>query len=77
MLLVFGPTMLLGALVTWVWIPEVQYPRGAQEGDKSYRERLKLTNRSLEEIARDPNGDQVIVLRKNLVRFVSTSKSPS
>jgi PHS family inorganic phosphate transporter-like MFS transporter len=28
MLLAFCPAMLLGAFVTWVWIPEVQYPRG-------------------------------------------------
>ncbi|KAI5864028.1 MFS general substrate transporter [Durotheca rogersii] len=28
MLLGFCPAMLLGAFITWVWIPEVQYPRG-------------------------------------------------
>ena len=33
LLLGLCPTMLLGALITWVWIPEVQYPRGHATAD--------------------------------------------
>ncbi|KAK6841090.1 hypothetical protein PG987_001950 [Apiospora arundinis] len=32
LLLAFCPAMLLGAFVTWVWIPEVQFPRGHGHG---------------------------------------------
>ena len=81
LLLGLCPTMLLGALVTWAWIPEVQYPRGHQEevddgssddeGEQplmpvSFRERLKLSNIPLEEIAKNPSAGQIIGFRKNM-----------
>ncbi|KAH8899955.1 MFS general substrate transporter, partial [Thozetella sp. PMI_491] len=85
LLLGMCPTMLLGALVTWVWIPEVQYPRGHQEdadaddrsideGDRpsapvTFRERLKLANIPLDELAKNPSAGQVIGFRKNMWRL--------
>ncbi|KAK3939232.1 major facilitator superfamily domain-containing protein [Diplogelasinospora grovesii] len=91
LLLGLCPAMFIGALVTWVWIPEVQYPRGYQEdlddggssddeGDHenrreipqspmTFRERLKLANIPLEEIARHPSDGQIIGVRKNLARL--------
>jgi PHS family inorganic phosphate transporter-like MFS transporter len=91
LLLALGPTMLIGAFVSWVWIPEVQYPRGYQppayenvgtdeEDDDedgppsplSFRQKLKLPNIPLEEIAAHPSRGQVIGVRKNLARVGMT-----
>lgn len=91
LLLGFCPAMLLGAFVSWVWIPEVQYPRGRavvlEEGDddysdnasddgndraayrQSFRQQLKLPNRPLEEIDRNPDDGQVLGMRRNLARL--------
>jgi MFS family permease len=64
MLLAFCPFMLLGALIAWMWIPEVQEPRpSAEEVAKhglTYRQCLRLPNRSLEEIAKEPTKDQIV-----------------
>ncbi|KAK7923752.1 hypothetical protein PG985_007823 [Apiospora marii] len=41
LLLGFCPAMLLGAFVTWVWVPEVQFPRGHGYGsDGQHHHRL-------------------------------------
>ncbi|KAK8096045.1 hypothetical protein PG999_014067 [Apiospora kogelbergensis] len=40
LLLGFCPAMLLGAFVTWVWIPEVQFPRGHGHRSDAYRHRI-------------------------------------
>ncbi|KAI0869489.1 MFS general substrate transporter [Hypoxylon argillaceum] len=91
-LLGFAPAMLLGAFITWVWIPEVQFPRGhldemAGEENVSdngldddrhaftFRESLKLPNRSLAQIAQDPEGGQVLGLRRNLRRLIHRNSS--
>ncbi|KAI1108283.1 major facilitator superfamily domain-containing protein [Nemania sp. NC0429] len=82
----FVPAMLLGAFITWVWIPEVQFPRGHyevvsrdenmsddglndDEEGPTFREKLKLPNRPLAHIAQDPEGGQVIGIRRNLARL--------
>jgi PHS family inorganic phosphate transporter-like MFS transporter len=52
LLLFLVPTMLTGALVAAIWIPEVQFPHGK---DQEYS---KFDNRSLESIAEDPRGNQ-------------------
>ncbi|KAF2728897.1 MFS general substrate transporter [Polyplosphaeria fusca] len=60
LLLTFVPLMLLGALVAWVWIPEVQDPVVHVSGSlKTYS---KFRNRSLEEIAEDPTQGQLMGL---------------
>ncbi|KAK3384925.1 major facilitator superfamily domain-containing protein [Podospora didyma] len=96
MLLGLCPAMFLGALVTWLWIPEVQLPRRGSHHVQAYSEgsdnnsqhhrgsrpgtptshssaaslsvqndretflaRLILLNRSLEDIADDPAGNQI------------------
>ncbi|KAI1358569.1 major facilitator superfamily domain-containing protein [Xylaria arbuscula] len=86
-LLGFAPAMLLGAFVSWVWIPEVQYPRGygsenvrdenaSDDGlnhdlqEHTFRMLLKLPNRPLAQIALDPEGGQVLGVRRNLGRLV-------
>ena len=81
LLLALCPTMLLGALITWVWIPEVQYPRGhtirddasgsEQEEEEEpqrrrFLEQLRLPNRPLEEIAANPSKGQMVGARRNL-----------
>jgi len=86
LLLGLCPTMLLGALITWVWIPEVQYPRGhttrddaseneeSEDGDPQRRrflEQLRLPNRPLEDIAADPSRGQIIGVRKNIALAAS------
>lgn len=89
-LLGFVPAMLLGAFITWAWIPEVQFPRGhhdvvvrdenmSDDGlddgqqEMSFREKLKLPNRPLAHIAQDPEGGQVIGIRRNLRRLFDRS----
>jgi len=57
-LLSLVPAMLLGALIAWIWIPEVQDP--IESKSKGIREYAKLSNRSLEEIAEDPTKGQVV-----------------
>ncbi|TGJ79901.1 hypothetical protein E0Z10_g8858 [Xylaria hypoxylon] len=86
-LLGFAPAMLLGAFITWVWIPEVQFPRGhesettrdentSDDGldpdlqDNAFRKKLKLPNRPLAHIALDPEGGQVLGVRRNLRRLI-------
>lgn len=86
MLLGFCLTMLLGAFITWTWIPEVQYYRGysanlgfdedasvddldAQESLATFRQKLKLPNRPLAEIAKDPGKGQILGMRKNIARI--------
>jgi MFS transporter, PHS family, inorganic phosphate transporter len=70
------PAMLIGAAVTWFWVPEVQEPFNAKhfEGGPitSRRKRLfnanawKRPNRTLEDIAEDPSAGQKIGVRKRL-----------
>lgn len=89
-LLGFVPAMLLGAFITWAWIPEVQFPRGHHDvvvrdenmsddgldGDQhemSFREKLKLPNRPLANIAQDPEGGHIIGIRRNLRRLFDRS----
>ncbi|KAI1279791.1 major facilitator superfamily domain-containing protein [Xylaria sp. FL0933] len=86
-LLGFVPAMLLGALIAWVWIPEVQFPRGhGNEGmrdenasddgldhasqEDTFMKKLKLPNRPLAQIAQDPEGGQVLGVRRNLRRLI-------
>jgi MFS transporter, PHS family, inorganic phosphate transporter len=89
MLLAFCPLMLLGAFITWVWIPEVQYPRGyhshdddhrdenasdnassaGDEGRPTFQQRLKFANRTLEDIAENPEEGQRLGMRNNLSRL--------
>ncbi|KAI1780297.1 MFS general substrate transporter [Hypoxylon cercidicola] len=84
MLLGFCPAMLLGAFVTWVWIPEVQYPRGHDtrperndnasdnglEGQSTtFRQKLQLPNRPLADIANNPGDGQILGMRQNLARL--------
>lgn len=90
-LLGFVPAMLLGAFITWVWIPEVQFPRGHHDAvvrdenmsddglddeqhETSFREKLKLPNRPLADIAQDPAGGQVLGIRRNLRRLFVRSR---
>ncbi|KAJ2900103.1 hypothetical protein MKZ38_002596 [Zalerion maritima] len=83
MLLGMGPTMLLGALVSWAWIPEVQYPRGyeqpsteepdtesQEEQEATFRQKLKLANKPLEIIANDPTEGQCVGFRNNAKRLL-------
>jgi len=55
LLISFSPVMLLGALFTWAWIPEVQNARGSEmDVDEKGRKRSKrweVPNKSLEELA--------------------------
>jgi MFS transporter, PHS family, inorganic phosphate transporter len=88
LLLGFVPAMLLGALVTWVWIPEVQFPRGyghnsadepdenasfdgrdAAASNESFRKLLRLPNRPLEQIDRQPGEGQELGMRRNLAKL--------
>jgi len=57
-LLVFAPLMLFGALVAWIWIPEVQDPSENNQDRHKLKQYSKYINRSLEEIADDPTGEQ-------------------
>jgi hypothetical protein len=57
--------MLIGAFVAWIWIPDVQQPSDKESKEeeqkkefKSYRKRLLLPPRSLEDITRDPTEGQ-------------------
>ncbi|RYP73894.1 hypothetical protein DL771_003336 [Monosporascus sp. 5C6A] len=85
-LLGFSVTMLLGALVTWTWIPEVQYPRGSNadvdfdenasengldmgEDSATFRQKLKLPNRSLADIAQRPGEGHILGMRKNIAHL--------
>ncbi|KAK5632564.1 hypothetical protein RRF57_008278 [Xylaria bambusicola] len=86
-LLGFVPAMLLGAFISWVWIPEVQFPRGhgrevprdentSDDGldhdtqEHTFRMLLKLPNRPLANIALDPEGGQVLGVRRKLRRLI-------
>ncbi|KAI0541442.1 major facilitator superfamily domain-containing protein [Xylaria digitata] len=86
-LLGFVPAMLLGAFITWVWIPEVQFPRGhateivrgentSDDGtnedlqESTFVKKLKLPNRPLAHIAQNPEGGQVLGVRRNLIRLI-------
>ncbi|KAI1417894.1 MFS general substrate transporter [Hypoxylon sp. FL1857] len=80
LLLGFCPAMLLGAFITWVWIPEVQNPRGhddkPERGDNAsdngevesatFRQKLKLPNRPLADIAQNPGEGQILGMRQNI-----------
>lgn len=86
MLLGFSLTMLVGAFITWTWIPEVQYYRGysanvdvdedvsedgldVQESTTTFRQKLKLPNRPLADIAKDPGKGQILGMRKNIAQI--------
>ncbi|KAI1403311.1 MFS general substrate transporter [Hypoxylon fuscum] len=84
MLLGFCPAMLLGAFITWVWIPEVQYPRGhdikperndnasdngLERENYTFRRKLKLPNRPLADIAKNPGDGQILGMRRNIARL--------
>ncbi|KAI6084392.1 MFS general substrate transporter [Hypoxylon rubiginosum] len=84
LLLGFCPAMLLGAFITWVWIPEVQYPRGHDDKPErndnasdngfdgqrtTFRQKLVLPNRPLADIAKDSGDGQILGMRKNLARL--------
>ncbi|KAI0376408.1 MFS general substrate transporter [Hypomontagnella monticulosa] len=82
LLLGFCPAMLLGAFITWVWVPEVQYPRGhddkperddnaSDDGleDATFRQKLKLPNRPLADIAQNPGEGQILGMRRNIARL--------
>ncbi|KAI1099716.1 MFS general substrate transporter [Jackrogersella minutella] len=90
MLLGFCPAMLLGAFITWVWIPEVQYPRGHDnkpehndtasddgfEMERStFRQKLKLPNRPLADIAQNPGDGQILGMRRNMARLFRAVRS--
>ncbi|KAJ2986204.1 hypothetical protein NUW58_g5139 [Xylaria curta] len=82
----FVPAMLLGAFITWVWIPQVQLPRGHKneivrdENMSDYSahnahrttlgEKWKFPNRPLADIARDPENGQILGVRRNLGRLI-------
>ncbi|KAI1382809.1 MFS general substrate transporter [Hypoxylon trugodes] len=89
MLLGFCPAMLLGALITWTWIPEVQHSRhydpkperndnasddGLDMETPTFRQKLKLANRPLTNIARKPGEDQILGIRKNISRLFRATK---
>ncbi len=86
MLLGFCLTMLLGAFITWTWIPEVQYGRGrnanidldedASEDEldmqtypTTFRQKLKLPNRPLAHIGKNPDDGHILGMRKNIARI--------
>ncbi|KAI8962033.1 MFS general substrate transporter [Daldinia sp. FL1419] len=90
MLLGFCPAMLLGAFITWVWIPEVQHSRGydskpgrddnaSDDGldseNYTFRQRLKLANRPLLDIARNPGDGQILGMRKNISRLFKATQT--
>ncbi|KAI1095290.1 MFS general substrate transporter [Rostrohypoxylon terebratum] len=90
LLLGFCPAMLLGAFITWVWIPEVQYPRGHDDkpacGDDvseagivsespTFRQKLKLRNRPLADIAQNPDEGQILGMRRNIARLFRAAQS--
>ncbi|KAI2468397.1 MFS general substrate transporter [Annulohypoxylon bovei var. microspora] len=90
LLLGFCPAMLLGAFITWVWIPEVQYPRGLDDkpgrGDdvsedgvemesSTFRQKLKLRNRPLADIAQNPGDGQILGMRRNVARLFRAARS--
>ncbi|KAI1204526.1 MFS general substrate transporter [Annulohypoxylon truncatum] len=90
LLLGFCPAMLLGAFITWVWIPEVQYPRGRDDtfegGDdvsearveleiSTFRQKLKLRNRPLADIAQNPGDGQILGMRRNIARLFRPARS--
>lgn len=90
MLLGFCPAMLLGALVTWVWIPEVQYPRGydskperddnaSDDGldmeNDTFRQKLKLANIPLLNIAQNPGDGQILGMRQNISRLFRATQT--
>ncbi|KAI1472072.1 uncharacterized protein F4812DRAFT_456168 [Daldinia caldariorum] len=75
--------MLLGAFVTWAWIPEVQYPRrydskrerdenvtddGIDMENETFRQKLKFANRPLLDIAQNPGDGQILGMRHNISR---------
>lgn len=60
LLLFLVPTMLMGALIAAIWIPEVQLPHSKDEGYS------KFDNRSLESIAENPRGDQKVGFRAKM-----------
>lgn len=62
------PAMLIGALVTWAWIPEVQLPYGHHEPGEAPPHRWIRPNRTLEEIAEHPTEGQVIGFRRRMRR---------
>ncbi|KAI0884550.1 MFS general substrate transporter [Annulohypoxylon maeteangense] len=89
LLLGFCPAMLLGAFITWVWIPEVQYPRGyddkPERGDdvsedgvgaesSTFRQKLKLRNRPLADIAQNPGDGQILGMRRNIGRLFRAAR---
>ncbi|OTA65345.1 MFS general substrate transporter [Hypoxylon sp. EC38] len=89
MLLAFSPAMLLGALVTWVWIPEDQYPRGHDDQPErsdntsdneeiettTFRQKLKLPNRPLADIARNQGEGQILGMRRNIARLFRATRT--
>ncbi|KAI1454121.1 MFS general substrate transporter [Annulohypoxylon moriforme] len=90
LLLGFCPAMLLGAFITWVWIPEVQYPRThdekpergddvSEDGDEiessTFRQKLKLRNRPLADIAQNPGHGQILGMRRNIARLFRAVRS--
>ncbi|OTB14874.1 hypothetical protein K445DRAFT_61970 [Daldinia sp. EC12] len=90
MLLGFCPAMLLGAFITWVWIPEVQYPRGydskperddnaSDDGrnmeNHTFRQKLKLANRPLLDIAQNPGDGQILGMRQNISRLFRATQT--
>ncbi|KAK8140018.1 hypothetical protein PG984_000084 [Apiospora sp. TS-2023a] len=62
LLLGFCPAMLLGAFVTWVWIPEVQFPRGHGYGADGHQLVSSSHNQDDSEgesgVDEDGDGDQ-------------------
>ncbi|KAI1444254.1 MFS general substrate transporter [Annulohypoxylon stygium] len=89
LLLGFCPAMLLGAFITWVWIPEVQYPRGHDDkpihGDdvseagvgnesSTFRQKLKIRNRPLADIAQNPDEGQILGMRRNIARLFRAAR---
>ena len=71
-LLFFAPLMLLGALVAWIWIPEVQDPAENKAG--RVKEYSMYKYRSLEEIAEDPTKGQVVGLKNKISHLLHVEK---
>jgi hypothetical protein len=76
MLLCFTPLTLIGAFVSWVWIPDVQDARGQEskeqehKGTKGIKKSLEMPPRPLEEITANPTGRQIFGLENHLRHLV-------
>ncbi|CAI6336119.1 unnamed protein product [Periconia digitata] len=68
----FAPLMLIGALVAWIWIPEVQDP--VDNSAASIKQFSSYDNRSLEDIADGPKKGQILGLKKRFVHMLKSAE---